>query len=467
MPRNPSSHRAARLGAVAALLVVTALTGPASGQGVAPIKKPTAPASAATPVADLRAPLWGATARFVYADDPALAKMRSELEQTIDDGSLRAFGRSLDDAVRTEQRQAPSQSHVLKFQGIFKEIQAQNLPPSDLPALVNAIKLKLEGNTERMANPARRQQLTALITELNRIATATGAVPITATTEAGLTPTEPTADALAQAAAADTAAATPEVVSIQPPATPPVAPVTSTSMLPMISLLLSALSLLGVLYLLLTRNRTATPLYRPESEPEAPPRRSASAPIFSLSQHQELQKMIRKELAATNTPAARQATGQKPQPTQGQRPTPTPAAKTAPAAPAPAPPSLSELAFAEPTPTTPVAPPAPRTRTIYVNQQPLDGAFRRDNLADAPASYTIFEISVEEQSPDYGTFVVTRNEAAHGGYIGSHHSILEPACMYSYPQGAVSRIITDTPGIVQRQPSGDWHISQKAKVHFV
>ena len=458
-----------------------ALAGPVLGQSKVPLAPRLPDAAPAAPsMADLRASLWAATARFVYADDPVLAQARTELEQTIDDASLKAFGRSLDDAVRVEQRLAPGQNHVLKLQGIFKEIQAQNLPANDLTGLATAIRGWLESNPDRMSNPARKQQLAAFEAQLSQLAAAGGApgpgAAASPTSSAATSRPSPALDGGPPTADAATGATSPapEAAPVASPFTSPAAPAGAThSPLPMISLILSALSLLGVLYLLLTRNQAAVPAIRDVPEPPAPPRQKADAE-FSPQQYAELEKLVERKMAAlsprqpvnqpTKRPSASQPLPRKQSPALAV-PAPSLASVTEGAAPltpapgAPEAPTVVELA--------PVVAPAPRLRTIYVNQQPLAGAFRRDNLADAPASYTIFEITVDEQqAPDQGTFVVTRNEAAHGGYIGSHHSILEPACVYLYPQGPVSRIITDVPGTVQRQPSGDWQIGHKAQIHF-
>jgi hypothetical protein len=109
---------------------------------------------------------------------------------------------------------------------------------------------------------------------------------------------------------------------------------------------------------------------------------------------------------------------------------------------------------------------APPTRTLYANQQPIDGFFKRDMLAEAPASYTIFELTTGASAPDQAQFSVTSNSAGHAGYIGSHQNILGGACEYPFPKGSVSRIITDAPGQAQRTASGDWQITRKAQVHF-
>ena len=115
---------------------------------------------------------------------------------------------------------------------------------------------------------------------------------------------------------------------------------------------------------------------------------------------------------------------------------------------------------------TTAAPAAAPTRTLYANQQPIDGVFKRDMIAEAPASYTIFELITGASTPDQAQFVVTSNAAGHAGYIGSHQNILGGACEYPFPKGSVSRIVTDTPGQAQRTASGDWQITRKAQVHF-
>lgn len=471
-PRRPAASAAS--GKLIGCLLAATLAGPVLGQGNAPMRADQ-PAKSQVTDAALRtdqgaAQLWGATARFVYDDDPALVKIKDELVLTIDDASLKAFGRSLDDAVRAEQRQFPRQNHVLKLQGIFKEIQIQNLSADDLTGLAHAIRAKLESNPDRMRDPARRQRLAAFENRLQAQAGTLGTAIGSSTSAAG-----PAATALAQTPA-DEPGPGPALDSVNPSLPSPgmIPADTATSSLPMAALTLAVLSLLGVLFLLL-RSRAAPAAYR-AAEPK--PTTSRGQPALNPTQYEEVVKIVRAEVAKA-TASPRPAANLK---AQGARPAGSVPPKagseeggaatvTVSTAPVPvSPPSLDELTFGGAALVAAVeAPPAaPRLRTIYVNQQPLDGAFRRDNLADAPASYTIFEITVDEQqNPDYGTFVVTRNEAAHGGYIGSHHSILDPACTYNYPQGAVSRIITDAPGTVQRLPSGDWHITQKAQIHFV
>ena len=166
-------------------------------------------------------------------------------------------------------------------------------------------------------------------------------------------------------------------------------------------------------------------------------------------------------------------------PAKAAAPTSTPApasAESAASLPPPAPePTVPAAPEAEdfftihyPVHTEPVAPPlASPTRTLYANQQPIDGIFKRDMLGEAPASYTIFElITGGASASDQAQFVVTSNPSGHAGYIGSHQNILSGACDYPFPKGSVSRIITDAPGQAQRTAAGDWQITRKAQVHF-
>ena len=319
MPRNPNSKPRpdAAAGALAAAgLLGLLLAGPAQGQSQTPPAKSRAAATTgAAPAAAAdatiaggfsiaedhrRAQMWAATARFVYADDPALTNLREDLELTIDDASLRTISRGLDEAVGIEKKQRPGKSHVLTFQGIFKQVQA--LKPTSLPLLAQAIRQRLEANQERMDDPARRQQLARLATQLNQFAVV-AATDVAAGTAAADLPTanDPGAEALNQATAADAGPPSTETQSadlVPASPAPPAAPVAAaSSSLPMISLILSVLSLLGVLYLFLTRNRTAEPTGRPEPAP-VPDRRKSAEPQLSTNQLQELQRMVQKEVAA-------------------------------------------------------------------------------------------------------------------------------------------------------------------------
>ncbi len=423
--------------------------------------------------ANARAQMWAATARFVYQDDPALKPIQAELLQTIQDGSVAAFSRGVDDAVRLEKQKLPKLGHVLKFQGVFKTIQEQQANPNDFGGLAQAIVAELQKNPDRMADLERKSSLAALSSQLNRLATGTATTAAeaadTAPTIADVTDVAatPVQDSGADAYEVPEGQQQPEAQTDIPNPTPaPVMPAATTPPLLWAALLMSGLSLLGVLYLLLKVNKLGA---------AARQRSSSSGAGLRESQRQEVYGIVRDELkrqpsapTATSLPKLKQAPKPPTRQVQPQVSAPTPVAPPQPVTYAAPEPEQNDDLFTvnAPAAPVPVEPAAPRMHVIYANQQPINGAFLRDNLADAPASYTIFEIMVDERTPDQGTFVVTRNESGHGGYIGSHMSILEPACTYNYPTGPVSRIITETPGTVQRTPSGDWRINQKARIYF-
>lgn len=186
---------------------------PDAGPSAEPLNLPSAGAVSAAEAApampplhagaDPRARLWGATARFYYRDDPALASVQSQLAQTIDDSSLPAFSQSLEAAARIERRARLGQNHVPSFQRAFQDVQSRNIGPADLSALIESIRTKLEGNPTRMADPTRKQRLAALIAQLSQAASETPA-----TTETF--PSAPVPDAATTTPAAASSASKPE-----------------------------------------------------------------------------------------------------------------------------------------------------------------------------------------------------------------------------------------------------------------
>ena len=446
--------------------------------------------------ANARAQMWAATARFVYTDDPALKPIQAELLKTIQDKSISAFNQGADAAVALEKQRLRGQQRVLKFRGVVDAIQ-DKVNPSDYGGLAQAIVAELQKNPDRMADLERKSSLTALSKQLNQLATGTATTAAeaadTAPTIADVTDVAatPVQDSGADPYAVPEGQQQPEAqtdIPTSPPA--PVMPAPATPPLLWAALLMSGLSLLGVLYLLLTRSKSGgrqrssssydASIYDSEPARTSTQRQQSFSQDGRLSNAQlmEVREVVYKALTETRSPStapaapAPQKAKQAPKPptrqAQPQAAAPVPVAPSQPVAYTNSEPEHNDDLFAvtPPAAPAPVEPAAPRVHVIYANQQPINGAFLRDNLADAPASYTIFEIMVDERTPDQGTFVVTRNESGHGGYIGSHMSILEPACVYNYPTGPVSRIITETPGTVQRTPSGDWRINQKARIYF-
>ncbi|UOQ65581.1 hypothetical protein [Hymenobacter volaticus] len=491
MQRNRNKISAANQWLFAVSITASLLSGPAvlgQNSGSAAGTTEVVPANA-------RAQMWAATARFVYTDDPVLKPIQAELLKTIQDKSISAFNQGADAAVALEKQKLQGQQRVLKFRGVVDAIQ-DKVNPSDYGGLAQAIVAELQKNPDRMADLERKSSLTALSNQLNQLATGTAttaaeaadtAPTIADVTEVAATPVQ---DSGADPYAVPEGKQQPEAQTDIPNPTPaPVMPAPATPPLLWAALLMSGLSLLGVLYLLLTRGKSSSGRQRSSSYSQDsssydsdPSRTSTQRQSLSQdsrlsnAQLMEVREVVYKALTETRSPSAPatpapQKAKQAPKPptrqAQPQVSAPAPVAPPQPVAYTNAEPEHNDDLFAVTPPApAPVEPAAPRVHVIYANQQPINGAFLRDNLADAPASYTIFEIMVDERTPDQGTFVVTRNESGHGGYIGSHMSILEPACVYNYPTGPVSRIITETPGTVQRTPSGDWRINQKARIYF-
>jgi hypothetical protein len=466
-----------KLGAlVSGLAVASLLTMPASAQN------PTVtPAGSNVPAPDVRARMWAATARFVYGDDPALATLRPQLRQTIDSGSVNLFGRHLEDAVKLEKKLQPKLEHVLKFQGDFKTLSAKNEPASQLASTI-ANRL-LENKPERQSQPAFVQLRRTLNTLADPNASVAPAAPAPASVAD--TTTEPLASSAAGAPAATPAPAS-DFTTTSTPSSP------MLTWVPWVALALSIVSLLVSLF----KGNSSKHKHRSHS--------SSASTLTSLTEemktevHLIVQREVGKKMAAArpvadtparpqaptvpakNTPAAApKVAPPKPQPVQPQasNTVPVPAVPPAPAAASPAPAEPAAATSAEDDELFNInyvtqeegiaAPPAaPATRTLYANQQPIDGIFQRNMLAEAPASYTIFELITSADAPEQARFVVTGNPAGHAGYIGSHVNILGGACEYPFPKGSVSRIITDEPGLAQRTAGGDWQISKKARIHF-
>ncbi|GAA4500977.1 hypothetical protein GCM10023172_22140 [Hymenobacter ginsengisoli] len=424
------------------------------------------------PAPDVRAHIWAATARYVYHDDPALASLRPQLLKTIDSSSVKSFGRRLEEAVRLEHKALPKQGHLLKFLELFKTASTSADQPNQLAtAITNTL---LANKPERKSQPS-FAQLSGTLHTLASPPAAAGSTPV-----ADTAPASPDTSAVA----APPVAAAPAAVSTAGPAY--LTPISSTPMIAWVALALSIISLLIALFKSNSRGR-----HRHSS--------SSTLALTTLTDEMraEVRTMVQREVGklpgarpAADAPArsagpapaappksapAKAATAA-PAPKAAPRPAPEPAAAVAPTPPAsPAEPVVSAESAAAaqddtffdenyPIDTPPVAPPS--TRTLYANQQPMDGIFKRDMLAEAPASYTIFELITGAGAPDQAQFVVTSNAAGHAGYIGSHQNILGGACEYPFPKGSVSRIITDTPGQAQRTATGDWQITRKAQVHF-
>ncbi|GAB3637498.1 hypothetical protein GCM10027422_30880 [Hymenobacter arcticus] len=464
MLRNP-----VKLGVLVGGLALASLPGlPAAAQN------PTvaAPATNIAPP-DVRARMWAATARFVYGDDPTLASLRPQLRQTIDSGSVKAFGRHLEDAVKLENKSLPQLEHVLKFQGDFKTISAKNEQPA---ALATSIANRLRDNKPERQNQAAFGQLRQA---LHALADPNAPVPT------------PVATAAILPAGSDTTAeSASRMAAVMPPAKD--FTITNSAPNPMLTYLALALSVISLLVSLLKGNSKKRHRHHDSASP--------SLATLTDEMRAEVRTIVQREVSnkvpgARPAPAPATTPPTKPQAaaSAAAKPAQAPTAKATSAPQLPAQPSalaVSAAPVAAPVPAAPVtatpteadtfftdnypvaaeavaAPPAAApTRTLYANQQPIDGIFQRNMLAEAPASYTIFELITAADTPDQARFVVTGNPAGHAGYIGSHQNILGGACEYPFPKGSVSRIITDAPGVAQRTANGDWQISKKAQIHF-
>lgn len=400
---------------VLGLLVVALLLAPwaaaQTGQGAAVV----------APAGDIRARMWAATARFVYADDPALQKIQLQLQKTVDSSSVKSFDKSLQQAVFLAERVAPDKKLLKKFQGIFNDLSTgkkQKAVPADLAKAIGEALLENKTSADkaaRLVNPA----FISLQKTLQWLANPASAAM--APTAAGLTtappaPAGPVAPSL--------------ITSDGPPAAPTREAVPAISPWTWAALGLSVLSLLVA-------------LFKIKPVPTAP---TVDAAAIN-NQLTELRDKVKKLEWTMNN---RSVVAPAPAAAETEAPPVAVAAPVAPAAPI----------------ETVMAPAPSQLHVLYANQQPIDGLFPRNSLAGAPASYTIFELTMDDRSPDQARFVVTRNPGGHAGFIGSHHTILGGACIYPFPQGNVTRIVTEVPGLAERTAGGDWQVKQKAHIRF-
>lgn len=246
------------------------------------------------------------------------------------------------------------------------------------------------------------------------------------------------------------------------------------------ALALSGLSLIGVAFLIVTR-----PKHRHRSSSSASSsattRPAAATDELTPGQFKEVQKMIARALAEQGKPTAAPAvtTQNTSRAPASNQPKPAPAAnqpliKTAstalppetPAAPVAAGPEIA----AEPVASAEIlAAPAPEPvgpRRAYVSSAPVNGRFRRNVLQGQPAHNSIYELAWDPAQPDQTTFQVNPDPASHPRHISSYADVLEPACEFNLPQGAASRIVTETPGLLRRVDGDDWEIVRKARIHF-
>ncbi|MVN75915.1 hypothetical protein GO988_06205 [Hymenobacter sp. HMF4947] len=427
-----------------------------------------------------QAQMWAATARYVYADDPNLKPLVAKLNTALGQPqTLGEFEQKLQAAV-AEAAAASKTPNIKVLQRQFQNMRALNAPEllANLPDSLLKTAVRRQGE--------RRDKLAALEKQLMALAQSTSS-------ETAATPTPSATGELTASQVMDMAAA----AAAAPVASQP-AP---TSPLLWVALVMSGLSLAGVIRLLTSRSS------RHSSGSTSESGRSSHSGSRELSpeQHREVETMIARALAgrADKPAASTPAPAPKPAPTP---PAPAQSVKQKLASNSPKPvrppvetssaalPSLASIAGAAPTPTPPAAVPAPpapeptpvpdavepgtsieldvtpaaaplepAVRLQFVNEAPFNNTFAARTLSDAMASYSIYEVLCNEQTPDQGQFRVVGNMVSH---ISNHRNILEPVCEYvAYPQGGETRIITEQPGEVRRR-GADWEIVRRARIRF-
>ena len=415
------------------LLAVVAVAfgaGAAQGQG----KSPEAKDAAGTVMESARAAIWAATADYVYQDDRDLVKIQPQLLKTIRSTSVAAFNHSLDEAVVLENKQLVGQKHLLKFQELVKTIQAQPLDFNTPAALVKAIVGKLDDNKERMADPARMQQLTLLTQRLNQLAAGTApTAPVAAT--AAIVP-QSADNPMGQVATASNVPVDNVPVTSVVASTVPVAP--PTNRLVWLAMGMSVLGLVVALLALVKANKTTETVVR--DVVGSSNRNSGSTRQSERDEILARLSAIERQISDARKAAKSQVSAQ-------------PVALV----------EQSEMP-AVPFASLPVPASGPRLRTQYANEAPFNNSFPARALSDQPGTYSMFAIVSSEQQPDQGTFAVTGNLASH---VRDHRSVLEPVCEYvgGYPLGSEASVITVEPGLVRRR-GDDWEVVQRAKVRF-
>ena len=429
-----------------------------------PVALAQSPPTTTVPAASPHAAIWAETAEYVYRDDQALAPIWEELQGTIASASLAAFERGLKAAQALEEKKLNGQRHVGKFKKLYDDVDAQNINLSDPRALVKAIINKLDDNKDRMADPARQRELAALKQRLNRLAAGPAGAGIPAATpsanpagSAGAGANPNSANSLGATQEADVAQVAPTGgAATDNPMNNLAAPAADVAAAPVSSLLwlalaLSGLSLAGVIYLIMRKPPASPAAGLPLVIPEA-----ASHPKHTSRQNgqqnvtwDEVRKYVDRQLdERLPAPGAAASTAAPPAAAKTNA-----AATTMPAA---------EAATAAAATAEVVA--APRTRSQYVNEAPLNNTFPARALSEQLSNYSMFVITSLEQQPDQGSFAVAGNLASH---VRDHRSVLEPVCEYvgSYPLGNEKSVITEEPGEVRRR-GADWEVTRKARVRF-
>lgn len=419
------------------------------------------------------AQMWAATARYVYADDPNLKPLAAKLTaQMGQPKTLTEFEQKLAAAV-AEAAAASKTPNISVLQRQFYNMRSQNAAELSM-SLADSL-----GKMPARKQGDRKQKLSTLENQLMTLARSkSDAATPTAAPEAAV-PTEP---------ATATNSPYPQYGPLAEPATSP---------LLWAALVMSGLSLLGVIRLLASRSSRRSSSSEGSHGSHSP----SGSRELSPAQHREVEGMIARALAGRADKPAPAINPTPSQPLAKQAATPTvkqklasnspktvrppveaspaalpPLASLAPDAPAPAAPAAMP---AEPTPTPTAgvepgtsieldvapaaAPPEAAPRLQFVNEAPFNNVFAARTLSDTLAPYSIYEVLCRDQTPDHGQFRVVGNMVSH---ISNHRNILEPVCEYvAYPQGGETRIITEQAGEVRRR-GDDWEVVRRARIRF-
>lgn len=423
----------------------------------------------------VQAQMWAATARYVYADDPNLkplaAKLSTEMGQPK---TLSEFEQKLRAAV-AEAAATSKTPNISVLQRQFYNMRSQNAAELSM-SLADSL-----GKMPARKQGDRKQKLSTLENQLMKLAQSKSDAATPAAAPEAAVPTEP---------ATATNSPYPQYGPLAEPATSP---------LLWAALVLSGLSLLGVIRLLSSRSSRHSSFSSSESGRSS--HSHSGSRELSPEQHREVEGMIARALAGRADKPAPVASPTPPQPLARQATTPTVQQKLASnspktvrpsveASPAALPP-LASLAPDTPAPAAPAAPPAepalapaagvePGTsieldvapaaappeaapRLQFVNEAPFNNVFAARTLSDTLAPYSIYEVLCRDQTPDHGQFRVVGNMVSH---ISNHRNILEPVCEYvAYPQGGETRIITEQAGEVRRR-GDDWEVVRRARIRF-
>lgn len=420
------------------------------------------------------AQMWAATARYVYADDPNLkplaAKLSTEMGQPK---TLAEFEQKLGAAV-AEAAAASKTPNISLLQRQFQNMRSQNAAELSM-SLADSL-----GKMPARKQGDRKQKLSTLENQLMTLAQSKSDAATPAAAPEAAVPTE---------SATAPSSSYPQYGPLAEPATSP---------LLWAALVMSGLSLLGVIRLLARRSSRRS---SSSSDGSHGSHSHSGSRELSPEQHREVEDMIARALAGRADKPAPAISPTPSQPLAKQAATPTvkqklasnspktvrppvevsaaalpPLASLAPDAPAPAAPAAMP---AEPAPAPAAgvepgtsieldvapaaAPPEAAPRLQFVNEAPFNNVFAARTLSDTLAPYSIYEVLCRDQTPDHGQFRVVGNMVSH---ISNHRNILEPVCEYvAYPQGGETRITTEQAGEVRRR-GDDWEVVRRARIRF-